>query len=283
MNIGSRMGRTIMSRYQVLFGFGAKTGIDLPGEETGILYSEENMDVSTLATNAFGQNCNVTMIQQIAAYCSVVNGGTDYEPQVVRQVKNSDGALVWENDGVVVRETVSESTAEYLKEALFDVVDIGTGKNAKIDGYEIWGKTGTAEKAGRDKTNYLLSFIGGVNPENPEFVLYVVVDSPHGMENQAQSKHASTLWREIMEDLLVYMNIYPTRELENPPAVTETDPVVTEPEAEEERVVYIDTEDDFSGGIFTEDEPAGDDNAGDDNAGDDNAGDDNAGAGDNPG
>lgn len=283
MNIGSRMGRTIMSRYQVLFGFGAKTGIDLPGEETGILYSEENMDVSTLATNAFGQNCNVTMIQQIAAYCSVVNGGTYYEPHVVRQVKNSDGALVWENDGVVVRETVSESTAEYLKEALFDVVDIGTGKNAKIDGYEIWGKTGTAEKAGRDKTNYLLSFIGGVNPENPEFVLYVVVDSPHGMENQAQSKHASTLWREIMEDLLVYMNIYPTRELENPPAVTETDPVVTEPEAEEERVVYIDTEDDFSGGIFTEDEPAGDDNAGDDNAGDDNAGDDNAGAGDNPG
>lgn len=255
MQIGALVGSTNLARYQRLFGFGAKTGVDLPGEESGILYTAEKMDAATIATNAFGQNYNVTMIQQIAAYCSVINGGTYYEPHIVRQIKTSDGALLEENTGVVVRETISADTADYLRKALLAVVDDHTGKNAQIDGYEIWGKTGTAEKVGRDKTNYLLSFIGGVNPDNPEIVLYVVVDSPQGVEKQAQSSHASTLWREIMEDLLVYMNIYPTREQQNP--VEEPEPAEEaengddgEEAPEEEYPLQIDTEDDFSGGIF---------------------------------
>lgn len=295
MQIGAMLNGTRMSRAQILFGFGAKTGVDLPGEESGILQGTDVLerDASSVATNAFGQNINVTMIQQIAAYCSVVNGGTYYEPHIVRQIKNSDGALLQQNDGVAVRETVSRETAAFLKDALLAVVDTYTGKNAQIDGYEIWGKTGTAEKIGRDKTNYLLSFIGGVNPDDPEIVLYVVVDAPHGVEKQAQSSHASTLWREIMTDLLKYLNIYPTRELKNP--VPEPDPAGTgqendpaaDPEGgapegdvpEEDPVppLQIDTEDDFSGGIFGEPgEPlageAGDPEAGDPEAGDPGAG-----------
>ena len=143
------------------------------------------------------------------------------------------------------------------------MVDIGTGENAQIDGYEIWGKTGTAEKQGRDKTNYLLSFIGGVPASDPQVVLYVVVDAPQGVEKQAQSKHASTLWRNIMEDIITSMNLYPTRPLQNPPE-PETQAVPTEePETDENgnpvaeqptepQTAHIDTNDDFSGGIFTD-------------------------------
>jgi len=261
MHIGGLLGRHEMSRYQAIFGFGQKTGVDLPGEATGLLYAEENMDVSTVATNAFGQNMNVTMLQQIAAYCSLVNGGTYYEPHMVRQIKNSDGAVLEEIDGEAVRQTISADTSRYILDALLDVVDVHTGKNAQIDGYEVWGKTGTAERQGRNKNDYLLSFIGGVPADDPELILYVIVDAPQGVEEQARSAHASTLWREIMTDLLPYMNLYPTRELKNPPEETTEAPVV-EPEVEtdengdpvstEEQTAVYDDQDDFSGGIFTD-------------------------------
>ena len=263
MAIADRLGGDGLLHYQSLCGFGSRTGIDLPGEESGLLQTADTMDVSAVATNGFGQNYNVTMIQQIAAYCSIVNGGTYYEPHVVRQIKNSDGAVVEEVDSVEVRQTVSADTSEYLKEALFDVVDIGTGGNARIAGYEVGGKTGTAEKQPRDKTNYLLSFIGGVPASDPEIVLYVVVDAPSGVENQAQSRHASTLWREIMEEILPYLNIYPTREVEgetepettadNTAGEPETDadgnPVETEPETEPETANNV-TDDSYENGIF---------------------------------
>ena len=259
MYIGGLLGRHEMSRYQAVFGFGQKTGVDLPGEATGLLYAEENMDVATVATNAFGQNMNVTMVQQIAAYCSLVNGGTYYEPHIVRQIKNSDGAVLEEIDGKAVRQTISADTSHYMLDALLDVVDVHTGKNAQIDGYEIWGKTGTAERQGRNKNDYLLSFIGGVPADDPELILYVIVDAPQGVEEQARSAHASTLWREIMTDLLPYMNMYPTRDLKNPPKETEPAPVVDpevetdengEPVTTEPQTGVFFEEDDFSGGIF---------------------------------
>ncbi|MBP3701860.1 MAG: penicillin-binding protein 2, partial [Lachnospiraceae bacterium] len=261
MYIGGLLGRHEMSRYQIIFGFGQKTGVDLPGEATGILYAEENMNVSTVATNAFGQNMNVTMLQQIAAYCSLINGGTYYEPHVVRQIKNSNGAVLEEMDGEAVRQTISADTSRYILDALLDVVDVYTGKNAQIDGYEVWGKTGTAERQGRNKNDYLLSFIGGVPADDPEIVLYVIVDAPQGVDDQARSAHASTLWREIMTDLLPYMNLYPTRELKNPPEETTEGPTVS-PEVEtdengnpvttEAQTAVYEEEDDFSGGIFTD-------------------------------
>ncbi len=258
IEIGRRLGRHNMSRYQSIFGFGSLTGVDLPGEEKGIIYQEENMDVSTVATNAFGQNYNVTMIQQISAYCSLINGGTYYQPHIVRQIKSSSGALIKEYDKEEVRETTSTGTSAYMREALLSVVDNGTGGNVKIDGFEVWGKTGTAEKRGRDKTNYVLSFIGGVPASNPQVVLYVVVDTPLGVETQAQSRHASTLWREIMKEMLPYMNLFPTRPLQNPPEEPET-PAPTEPETDENgnpvtepepATAYHEEEDDFSNGIF---------------------------------
>lgn len=270
MYIAKVLGQENMAKYHALFGFGKRTGIDLPGEEAGLLNS--GRDEATLATNGFGQNYNVTMIQQAAAYCALVNGGAYYEPHVVRQIKNSKGAVLKEIDKVEVRQMVSADTSAYLREALLEVVDTGTGRNAQIDGYEVWGKTGTAEILGRDKNNYLLSFIGGVPASDPQVILYVTVNKPSAMENQARSIYASTLWREIMTDILPCLNIYPSRPLQNPPEpTTEAEPETTQPPATDEAGNPIpeetdeagnplpavpttaepDGEDDFSGGIFT--------------------------------
>lgn len=268
MFIGRKLGHSNMVKYQELFGFGRRTGIDLPGEEAGLLNS--GTDDATLATNSFGQNFNVTMIQQAAAYCALVNGGTYYEPHIVRQIRNSSGAVLKEIDKVEVRQMISAETSAYIREALLDVVDTGTGGNAKIDGYEVWGKTGTAELLGRDKKNYLLSFIGGVPASDPQVILYVTVNQPTGAEEQARSAHASTLWREIMKEILPCLNIYPTRPLENPPEpTTAAEPETTQAPTDEAgnplpqetdengsplttEATTQDTEDNFGGGIFVD-------------------------------
>ncbi len=260
MDISQRLGRTDLARYQALFNFGKRTGVDLPGEEAGLVYSAENMDVATVATNGFGQNYNVTMVQQIAAYCAVVNGGTYYEPHVVKQILDSSGNLLEEIEPTVVRQVISSETSDYLKSALLAVVEEGTGSAAAIDGYEIWGKTGTAEKQGRDKTNYLVSFIGGVGVERPESILYVVVGSPQGVDSQAHSTYATNLWREIMEDLLPYLNLWPADDGTQAETEPETESA-GEPETDEngeeigetQAPVVIDTEENYEGGgIFGE-------------------------------
>ena len=112
---------------------GQKTGVDLPGEAdaAGLVYSADKMGPTELATNAFGQNYNCTMIQMAAALCSVINGGSYYEPHVVRQILNEQGSVVERKDPVLVRETVSQSTSDFLKEAMFQTVENGTGGAAR--------------------------------------------------------------------------------------------------------------------------------------------------------
>lgn len=160
MRIGAMMGRDIFTKYQTIFGMGQKTGVDLPGEAdaAGLVYSADKMGPTELATNAFGQNYNCTMIQMAAALCSVINGGSYYEPHVVRQILNEQGSVVERKDPVLVRETVSQSTSDFLKEAMFQTVENGTGGAAKVAGYQVGGKTGTAEKQPRSAKNYLVSF-----------------------------------------------------------------------------------------------------------------------------
>ena len=213
MQMAAMIGRNRFSKYQKMFGFGLKTGIDLPGEEdaASLVYSEENMDVTSLATNAFGQNYNCTMIQMAAAYCSVINGGSYYEPHVVRQVYNEQGSVVKKVDAKLVRETVSENTASFIQEALLRTVSEGTGKAAAVEGYEIAGKTGTAEKTPRDKKNYVVSFCGFAPAYNPQVLVYVVVDTPH-VKDQPHSSYASGVFQKIMKEILPYLNIFPVVE-----------------------------------------------------------------------
>ena len=216
MQIGAKIGKVKFGKYQEVFGFGSKTGIDLPGEAdtTNLIYTAENMGAADLATNAFGQNYNCTMIQMAAAYSSVINGGSYFEPHVVKQVLNEQGSIVKKNDPVLVRETVSEGTSNYINEALLRTVNEGTGKAAAVIGYDIAGKTGTAEKYPRGQGNYLVSFCGYAPAHNPEVLVYVIIDTPH-VADQPHSSFASGVFQQIMADILPYMNIFPDTDTED--------------------------------------------------------------------
>lgn len=208
MEIGEALGAEEFCRYQELFGFGEYTGIDLPGEgeTSGLLYTPENMDAASLATNAFGQNFNVTMTQLVASFCSLINGGNYYEPHVVKQIQDENGNVTENIDPVLVKKTISEETSEVIKDYMLGVVQEGTGSSAAVEGYDIGGKTGTAEKLPRGNGKYLVSFIGYAPQENPEVVVYVVVDEPN-VAAQASSSYATELASGIMSEIFPYLGI----------------------------------------------------------------------------
>lgn len=213
MQIGESMGAEEFTRYQELFGFGEMTGIDLPGEASteGLLYEAENMDAASLATNAFGQNFNVTMTQFAASFCSLVNGGNYYEPHVVKQIQDENGNVTETKDPVLVRKTISKETSDIIKDYMYGVVEEGTGKSAAVEGYAIGGKTGTAEKLPRRNGKYLVSFIGYAPQENPQVVVYVVVNEPNA-QGQANSGFATELASKIMGEIFPYLGIEKTAE-----------------------------------------------------------------------
>lgn len=213
MQIGESMGAEEFTRYQELFGFGEMTGIDLPGEASteGLLYEAENMDAASLATNAFGQNFNVTMTQLVASFCSLVNGGNYYESHVVKQIQDENGNVTETKDPVLVRKTISKETSDIIKDYMYGVVEEGTGKSAAVEGYAIGGKTGTAEKLPRRNGKYLVSFIGYAPQENPQVVVYVVVNEPNA-QGQANSGFATELASKIMGEIFPYLGIEKTAE-----------------------------------------------------------------------
>ncbi len=215
MNTAFALGAENFVKYQHIFGFGEKTGIDLPAEAdtSNLVYSPDNLGRTTLATNSFGQNYNVTMIQMAAAYCSIVNGGNYYKPHVVKQILNANGTVVSDIKPEVLRTTCSKSTSDFLKDALYNTVEAGTGTKAKIQGYKVGGKTGTAEKIPRSAKNYLVSFIGFAPVDDPQLVVYVIVDTPNLKgEAQATASFAIFIERKIMNDALQFLNIPPTSE-----------------------------------------------------------------------
>jgi stage V sporulation protein D (sporulation-specific penicillin-binding protein) len=208
MQIAQSIGEEQFCRYQNLFGFGCYTGIDLPGEgdTSGLLYTPDNMDPASLATNAFGQNFNVTMTQMAAAFCSLINGGDYYEPHVVKQIQDENGNVTENIDPVVLKKTVSAETSELVKEYMLGVVEEGTGTGAAVEGYDVGGKTGTAEKLPRGNEKYLISFIGYAPQENPEVMIYVIIDEPN-VESQDTSSLVTALAADIMKDIFPYLGI----------------------------------------------------------------------------
>ncbi len=206
MHIGQAIGKEEFCRYQKLFGFGEYTGIDLPGEALGLLYDVEDMDPASLATNAFGQNFNVTMTQLSASFCALINGGNYYKPHVVRQIWDENGNLVENKNPVLLKRTVSKETSDIVKDYMLGVVQEGTGAKAAVEGYDVGGKTGTAEKQPRGNKKYLVSFIGYAPQENPEVVVYAVIDEPNVAE-QASSAYAMQLASDIMKEIFPYLGI----------------------------------------------------------------------------
>ncbi len=194
-------------RYQSIFGFGAQTGIDLPGEAEGILQDPELVGPVDLATNSFGQNFNVTMEQMIAGMSALINGGNYYEPHVVKQIQDENGNVIETKESVLKKRVISENTSTLVKQYMKTVMEgTGTGAPAAIDGYDIGGKTGTAEKYPRNSGKHLLSFIGYAPQDEPEVLIYVVIDEPN-TESQEDSMLVLNLARSIMEEAFPYLNI----------------------------------------------------------------------------
>ncbi len=215
MQIAEQMTAKSFLKYQKVFNYGSITGIDLPGEAAGLLHSPSQLlDGSTeLATASFGQGYTCTMIQNVAALCSVINGGNYYKPHVVSRILDDDGNVVEEIEPVLLKQTISSEISALIREYMGTVcAEGGTGYSAKVDGYSMGGKTGTAQKFPRSAKTYLVSYVGFAPLDNPQVLIYVVVDEPN-VEHQADSKYARYLAKMIMSEILPYMNIFPDEEL----------------------------------------------------------------------
>lgn len=219
MKIGQAMGKDTFCEFQKIFNFGLKTNVDLAGEArtASLVYNPDSMGPVDLATNTFGQNFNVTMIQMITGFCSLINGGYYYEPHVVNKITNASGATVKNIEPRLLKQTISESTSKYIRQYCKAVVDYGTGVTARPPGYAIGGKTGTAETIDqnthkRSETDHVVSFIGYAPAEDPQIAIYVVVDRPN-VAKQSDPKLATGLVRSILMETLPYLNIFMTEEL----------------------------------------------------------------------
>lgn len=208
MQIASRMGAEQFVKAQSQFNFGSRTGIDLPNEGFGIIHSTETMGATELACSAFGQGFTCTMIQEISAMCSAVNGGYYYQPHLVTKIKDASGSIVKTITPTLMKQTISANISDNIRSYMERSVQAGTSQTTKIQGFSSGGKTGTAEKQPRGNGNYLVSFIGFAPVSAPKFVIYVVVDEPMAMD-QATSVYAQYIAQGIMYELLPYMNISP--------------------------------------------------------------------------
>jgi stage V sporulation protein D (sporulation-specific penicillin-binding protein) len=213
--LGERLGKETLFRYIKQFGFGEKTGIDLQGEGTGILFDLKRVGPVELATTAFGQGVSVTPIQQVAAVSAAINGGTLYTPYVAKEwVDPETGEVVRRNTPKAKRRVISEETSKQVRYALESVVAQGTGKKAYVEGYRVGGKTGTAQKAqgGRYlQNNHIVSFIGFAPADDPQLVVYVAVDNPKGTV-QFGGTVAAPIVGKVIEDSLRVMGVKPRKD-----------------------------------------------------------------------
>ena len=216
MRIAEIVGRSTYIDYQHIFNFGLKTNIDLWGESrtASLVYNKNTMGPTELATNSFGQGFNVTMIQMITGFCSLINGGNYYEPHVVSKIISPSGATVQNIEPRLLKQTVSASVSEKIKEYCNLVVagEKGTGKTARPAGYMIGGKTGTAEPLPRGNNEYVVSFMGYAPADDPQIAIYVVVDRPN-IIIQDDAKFATGIVRNILTEVLPYMGIFMTEEV----------------------------------------------------------------------
>ena len=210
VELGQRLGKETLFKYLDDFGFGKKTGIDLNGEGTGIIFKLDRVGPVELATTAFGQGVSVTPIQQITAVSAAINGGYLYQPYIVKRLLEPEtNTIVQENDKKMVKQVIDESTSMKVRYALESVVSNGTGRNSYIEGYRVGGKTGTAQKVSGGRYmvgNYIVSFIGFLPADNPEIVVYVAIDYPKGI-TQYGGTVAAPVAKAIMLDAIEALNI----------------------------------------------------------------------------
>ncbi|MEI3606726.1 stage V sporulation protein D [Pseudogracilibacillus sp. SE30717A] len=183
VHIGSKLGEKKLFHYIRKFGFGSKTGIDLQGEGTGILFKPEQVGPVELATTSFGQGVSVTPIQQVMAVAATINGGYLYEPHIAKEwIDPVTNEVIQSVEPILKERVISESTSKQMRYGLESVVAQGTGRPAYVDGYRLGGKTGTAQKVGPDgrymTNNHIVSFIGFAPADDPQIVVLVSIDNP---------------------------------------------------------------------------------------------------------
>jgi stage V sporulation protein D (sporulation-specific penicillin-binding protein) len=218
VNVGLRLGRDPFYTYLDKLGLGQPTGIDLPGEAKGIVIDKRQVKPINIATMAMGQGIAVTPIQLLTAVSAVVNGGTWLRPQIVKTIQDKNGQTIRSFQPDVVQEAINSETSNQVRGILEKVVEIGTGKNAFIDGFKIGGKTGTAQKVGAGgylPDKYVASFIGFAPSDHPKIVMLVIVDEPVGIYYGSQV--AAPVFAAAMKDVLPYLQVtnVPTKTAEN--------------------------------------------------------------------
>ena len=219
MSMGTRLGPERLFSYIHGFGFGGRTGIDLPGENTGILFNVDTMTSVDLAVTAFGQGNAVTPIQQVMTAATIANGGTLMQPMVVKEVRDEDGNVITKMEPKAIRQVITPETAAELSKVLADGVERGSGVFAMVEGYRVAGKTGTAQKiapgGGYLSDSFILSYVGFAPLEDPQIALYVYVDGAT-KGPQWGGQVAGPMFKEIVGEVMRYWNIAPNQELPQP-------------------------------------------------------------------
>ncbi|MDO5548203.1 MAG: penicillin-binding transpeptidase domain-containing protein [Eubacteriales bacterium] len=205
MDISASLGTDLFRKYFEAFGMTESTGIDLPGEATGIFFGD-TMGATDLATASFGQNFQVTPLQELCMVTAVVNGGKLITPHVVREIVDSSGNVKQTIDTEVKRQVISEETSAQLSQYLEEVVSEGTGQNAYVAGYRIGGKTATSEKQPRGTDKRIASFIGVAPMDDPQYAVLVMIDEPQGTLRGGGAIAAPVVAR-IFEDILPYLGV----------------------------------------------------------------------------
>lgn len=212
MHMGTQLGKEKLFDYIHAYGYGSKTGVDLPGENTGILFNVKTMSNADLAVSSFGQGNAVTPIQQAMAAAAIANGGKLMRPLLVKEIRDENGALVKQLQPMVVRQVITEETATELATALADGVERGSGVFAMVEGYRIAGKTGTAEKiapgGGYLNNLYILSYVGFGPIEDPQVAVYVFVDGATKGPNWG-GQVAGPVFKRVVGQIMQYLNIPP--------------------------------------------------------------------------
>lgn len=212
IQIGLTLGKSTFYKYQTDFGFGKRTGIDLPGEPSeadfsAVMYNDNTMSFVDLATMSMGQSFNATPIQSIVAFASLINGGNILKPYVVSQVVDQNGNIVRENKPTVLRKVISKETSDLIRKDLQDTLEVGTGKKAHIEGYAIGGKTGTGQQGRREDNIHSISFVTYFPIENPEILSIIVIHKVEDYEDGVTSP--APMMKQLMENIINYKGMSP--------------------------------------------------------------------------
>ena len=204
IELGERLGTENYYKYFRQFGLLQKTDVDLPGEAATIMHKQENIGPVELATISFGQSFQITPIQLVTTVSSIINGGTRITPHFGVEIRDEAGNLV-ETFKYETREGIcSEETSETMQYLLEKVVSEGGGKNAKIEGYSIGGKTATSQTLPRSEHRYISSFLGFAPADEPEVLVLAIIDNPQG--TYYGGLIAAPVVKEIMENILPYLD-----------------------------------------------------------------------------